>query len=200
VFGMSRGGEAALLVGATFPAIKAVVASVPSHVVWQGTNPDPAIKTSSFTRAGLELPYASLVAGRDGMTWREWFVASLSGAPAEAEIPVERINGPIMFVSGTQDGIWPCSEMADRAVERLRKHRFAFAVDHARYADAGHAILMPPYRIGPIDNPWPADSYHRPHWLQAGIESLQFGGTSEGNRLARIDAWPRMIRFLRDHL
>ena len=63
VFGMSRGGEAALLVAATFPAIKAVVASVPSHVVWQGTNPDPSIKTSSFTRAGVELPYASLVVG-----------------------------------------------------------------------------------------------------------------------------------------
>ena len=64
VFGMSRGGETALLVGATFPSITAVVASVPSHVVWQGTNPDPSIKTSSFTRAGVELPYASLVVDR----------------------------------------------------------------------------------------------------------------------------------------
>ena len=51
VFGMSRGGEAALLVGARFSSISAVVASAPSHVVWQGTHPGPPIKTSSFTQA-----------------------------------------------------------------------------------------------------------------------------------------------------
>ena len=199
VFGMSRGGEAALLVGATFPSITAIVAGVPSHVVWQGTNTDPALKTSSFTLAGIELPYASLAVRREG-TWREWFEMSLRTVAPEAEIPVERINGPVLFISGTLDGVWPCSDMSDRAIERLRTHRFAFPVDHARYEDAGHAILMPPYHVGPIENPWPAESYHRPEWLQSGIGTLQFGGTSEGNRLARIDAWPRMLRFLREHL
>ena len=200
VFGMSRGGEAALLVAATVPAIKAVVASVPSHVVWQGTNPDPTIKTSSFTRAGVELPYASLVVDRGGTTWREWFDVSLRTVPPEAEIPVERINGPVLFVSGTLDGVWPCSEMADAAIDRLRRHRFAFPVDHARYEDAGHAILIPPYRVGPIENPWAADNYYQPHWMKSVIGTLQLGGTSEGNRLARMDAWPRMLRFLREHL
>lgn len=69
VFGSSRGGEAALLVGATFPEITAVVANVPSHVVWQGINRDPSIKTSSWTRDGAELPYARLVTPRVGTTW-----------------------------------------------------------------------------------------------------------------------------------
>jgi len=200
VFGMSRGGEAALLVGATFPALKAVIASVPSHVVWQGTHPDPSIKTSSFTLAGAELHYVSLVAPREGITWREWFEVSLRTAPVEAEIPVERINGPVLFVTGTEDGVWPCSEMADAAIARLRRHRFPFPVEHARYEGGGHAILMPPYSVGPIENPWPAESYHRPHWLQSGLHSLQLGGTSEGNRLARMDAWPRTVRFLKEHL
>src|SRR4030095_1057683 len=40
VFGMSRGGEAALGVAASFPSIGAVVASVPGHAVWQGNHPD----------------------------------------------------------------------------------------------------------------------------------------------------------------
>jgi uncharacterized protein len=200
VFGMSRGGETALLVGATFPSITAVVASVPSHVVWQGTSPDLSIKTSSFTLAGVELPYASLVEGREGTAWREWFEVSLTTAPPEAEIPVERINGAILFVSGTLDGVWPCSEMADAAIDRLQRRGFSFPVDHARYEDAGHALLMPPYRVGPIESPWPDDSYHRPEWLQSWLGSLQLGGTPEGNRLARIDAWPRMLRFLREHL
>ena len=200
VFGMSRGGEAALVVGATFPAITAVVAVVPSHVVWQGINTDRSIRTSSWTLAGVDLPYVALAEPRVGATWREWFANSLGAAPPEAAIPVERINGPVLFVSGTEDGIWPCSEMADAAIARLHAHRFEFPIEHARYEGGGHAILMPPYRVGPIENPWPDDAYHRPQWLKEGIGSLQLGGTSEGNRLARIDAWPRMIRFLKEHL
>lgn len=199
VLGMSRGGETALLVAATFAEIRAVAAVVPSHVVWQGSHPDPAIK-SSFTQGGIDLPYASLVEPRVGDSWREWFAASLRTAPMEAEIPVERINGAVLFVSGTDDGVWPCSEMSDLAIERLRKHRFAFAVEHARYAGGGHAILMPPYFVAAVENPWPAESYHRPHWMESGSPLMQLGGTPEGNRLARMDAWPRVIRFLKEHL
>ena len=59
---------------------------------------------------------------------------------------------------------------------------------------------MPPYRVGPIENPWAADNYYQPHWQKSVIGSLQLGGTPEGNRLARMDAWPRTLRFLREHL
>ena len=200
VFGMSRGGEAALIIGATFSSLRAVVANVPSHLVWQGNHPDQSVKASSWTLGGADLPYASLVLPRVGETWREWFEASLKAAPPDAAIPVERINGAVLFVTGTDDGLWPCSEMADAAIERLRQHRFAFTIEHARYEGAGHAILTPPYFVGPVENPWPENSYHRPHWMQWKTPMLQLGGTPEGNRLARIDAWPRMIRFLKEHL
>ena len=103
----------------------------PAMSCGRGRIPIQSIKTSSFTRAGVELPYASLVVDRGGTTWREWFDVSLRTVPPEAEIPVERINGPVLFVSGTLDGVWPCSEMADAAIDRLRRHRFAFPVDHA---------------------------------------------------------------------
>jgi dienelactone hydrolase len=202
VFGSSRGGEAALLVGATFPDIKAVVANVPSHVVWQGMSSDSSQKTSSWSLVGEALPFVPLVTPRLGTTWREWFEASLSqpAVPAEATIPVERINGSILFVTGTHDGIWPCSTMADRAMERLRRHRFAFHAEHARYEGGGHAILMPPYRVGPIENPWPLQSYRQPEWMRAGLPALALGGTAEGNYLARMDAWKRMVAFLKQHL
>jgi hypothetical protein len=52
-------------------------------------------------------------------------------------------------------------------------------------------------RLGALENPWPHQNYHRPGWL---VEIPQMGGTPEGNRLARIDAWPRMIAFLARHL
>jgi dienelactone hydrolase len=202
VLGSSRGGEAALLVGASIPAIRAVVANVPSHVMWQGMSTDPSQRTSSWSLAGEALPFVPLVTPRVGTSWREWFEASLSrdSAPREAVIPVERINGSILFLTGTEDGIWPCSAMADAAMERLRQHRFGFYTEHARYEGGGHAILIPPYRAWPIENPWPPESYHQPQWMRSGFPALTLGGTPEGNRLARMDAWPRTIAFLKQQL
>jgi dienelactone hydrolase len=133
------------------------------------------------------------------VSWRELFEESLRDRKdAAAVIPVECVNGPILFVSGTADGIWPSSEMADLAVDRLARSTFSFPYEHAKYEDAGHAMLVPPYRVGPVSNPWPASSYTPPRWLQG--PAPQMGGTSEGNRLARIDAWPRMTAFLAAHL
>ena len=202
IVGSSRGGEAALVIGANFPAIKAVVANVPSHVVWQGATADLSKKTSSWSLGGVGLPFVSLVSPRVGTSWCEWFEASLRdpSAPVDAAIPVERINGPILFVAGAADGVWPSSTMVDRAIERLRRHRFAFEIEHARYEDAGHAFLVPPYRVGPAANPWPPESYHPPHWMRSGLPALALGGTADGNRLARMDAWPRMVAFLRRHV
>jgi dienelactone hydrolase len=198
VLGSSRGGEAALLVGATIPAVKVVVANVPSHVVWAGMAADG--HTSSWTAEGAGLPFASLVSPRVGSSWREWFDASLAAAPAASVIPVERTQGAILFISGTDDGIWPSSTMADLSMSRLRACGFPFPAEHARYEGAGHVVLTPPYQIGPIDNPWPSDSYSRPGWMSADGPPLTMGGSSERNRLARIDAWPTMLRFLQHHI
>jgi len=202
VFGSSRGGEAALVIGASFPAIKAVVANVPSHVVWQGANADLSTKTSSWTLGGVGLPFVSLVSPRVGTSWCEWFEASLRdrSAPGDAAIPVERINGPILFVSGAADGVWPASAMVDRAIDRLRRHRFPFEIEHARYEEAGHAFLIPPYLVGPVVNPWPPESYRQPQWMLSGLPPLTMGGTVDGNRRAGVDAWLKTVAFLRRNL
>jgi hypothetical protein len=89
--------------------------------------------------------------------------------------------------------------MVDAAMSRLHEHAFPFAVEHAKYEAAGHAILVPPYRVGLVANPWPSASYTPPRW-RAQLPPPMLGGTSEGNRLARIDAWPRMMAFLERHL
>jgi len=202
VLGHSRGGEAALVIASTFPDIRLVVANVPSHVVWAGIDPDPGPRRSAWSRNGVGLPFVALSRPPDGTTpWRQLFEESLRvAAPAAdaATIPVERINGPILFVTGTADAVWPCADMADCAIERLERHGFSFPWEHARYEDAGHAILVPPYRVGPINNPWPASSYTAPRWRTEQLP--QMGGTPEGNRRARIDAWPKMIAFLNRHL
>jgi len=92
-------------------------------------------------------------------------------------IPVERINGPVLLVSGQDDTVWASSYMTDQVVERLRRHEFQHPVIHLSYEDAGHAIGRPHYRMFPV-----------------------FGGTSRGNARARADHWERMIEFLDENL
>ena len=84
LLGHSRGGEAALLVAAEYHEIRAVVANVPSHVVWQGVQPDPTIKRSAWSQDGMALPFVSLETPRTGSSWSDWFATSLSDGALRA--------------------------------------------------------------------------------------------------------------------
>jgi dienelactone hydrolase len=198
ILGHSRGGEAALLVASACPEIRACIANVPSHVVWQGIHSEPGVAMSAWSRHGAGLPFLSVIRPRDGELWTDAFSRSLrDGENEAAAIPVEQINGPILFVTGTEDGVWPSSAMADLAVDRLRSRGFPHVIEHARYEGGGHVVLVPPYRIGPVDNPWADATYYRPAWL---AQAPVMGGTADANRLARMDAWPRLVGFLSAHL
>lgn len=56
-------------------------------------------------------------------------------------IEVERINGPILLVSGQKDEIWPSPDMAQRIVAQLLKAGFAHDVENIVYAGSGHYVL-----------------------------------------------------------
>src|SRR4029453_13407357 len=103
VLGTSRGGELALLLGATYPsAFRVVVANVPSNVVWPGLSDDSA--APAWTLNGK--PLAAVRGGRF--------------TPSEAEIPVERMNAPLLMFSGKDDKLWPSDVFAAGAVGRRR--------------------------------------------------------------------------------
>lgn len=51
-------------------------------------------------------------------------------AMARAAIPVERINGPVLFVSAAQDEAWPSREMADAMMQRLEARGFQYPAEH----------------------------------------------------------------------
>jgi len=55
VFGLSKGAEAALLVGTRDPRLKAVIAAAPSSVIWPGITLLPI--SSSWTAAGEPMPF-----------------------------------------------------------------------------------------------------------------------------------------------
>jgi len=187
--GTSKGGEAALLVSATYQEIGAVVAYSPSHVVFQGIDEawsDASASKSSWTLDGKPVPFVPFRMDYDCIErygfYLGLYLSSLQDQQAveRAVIPVERINGPILLVSGTDDAIWPSGTMCERVVERLKQSRFAFSFQHFSYEGAGH-LLAGPSRLAPA------------HPIGAG--GLAIGGTEDANAAARDDAWVKVCTF-----
>ncbi|MGA7075356.1 MAG: acyl-CoA thioester hydrolase/BAAT C-terminal domain-containing protein [Halobacteriota archaeon] len=192
--GTSKGGEAALLVGATYGEICAVVAYSPSHVVFQSIDEawsDSSMSKSSWTLHGEPVPYVPFRMDNDCIEhygfYLGLYLASLQDRQAvgRAVIPVERINGPVLLVSGADDAIWPSSMMCERVVERLKQHNFRFSFQHLRYDGAGH-LLAGPSRLTPAPS------------ISAG--GMAFGGTENANAAARDDAWTKVCGFFGAYL
>ena len=116
MFGVSKGAEFALIASTRMPWTEAVVAVLPSDVVWEGSGPgaDKGDR-SSFPRHGEPLPYVpfSDFAGEfDGFRTNTPVIvrrpqdrgrtANPDRVPA-ARIPVERCAGPLLLVAGAND-------------------------------------------------------------------------------------------------
>lgn len=180
VLGASKGGEAALLVGALNPDVKVVVAGMPSSVVWQGLN--FITPNASWSQGGKPMVYVPYDQSKPFAGVYDLYVRSLATLPdhPDAVIPVERINGPVLLVAGKADSLWPSEAMTWQVVERLKAKGFSHPVEALVYPDAGHAVFGAPL---------PADSPRMPMLAQ-------LGGTPEGNQAARTDGWPKVLAFL----
>ncbi len=201
VAGVSRGGELALLLGATMPdEIDAVIAYVPSSVtngVLNAGRPGESRHAPSWSWRGRNLPV--LAADNPRADWALFddapapkrqtpaFLAALQDAQAVARssIAVERIKGPVMLISGRDDGLWPSARFAELVEERLAAAKHPYAVAHLCYGDAGHAIGYPHV---------PTTVLARAHPV-SGVE-LAYGGTAEGNARAGAKSWPAVLEFL----
>jgi dienelactone hydrolase len=191
VVGGSKGAELALLLAAHHPEVRAVVARAPSHVVWfgiGGTYRDP-----SWTLQGKPVPYVlpSPTLFPKVFSKRPLRLVDLYGPALDDEksvkasrIPVEKINGAVLLLSGTDDAMWPASRMADQMVTQLRDQGHRFPVVHLKYDGAGHSI---PNAYVPT---------------RATIEAsgMLLGGTAQANAKALADARPKVLQFLKDHL
>jgi pimeloyl-ACP methyl ester carboxylesterase len=182
--GVSKGGELALLLGTRFLAVGAVIAYVPSSVVFQSLAPGYP-RTSSWIYEERELAYVPfLITERYRASGQlvELYEDSLMNrvAAEAARIPVERIEGPILLLSGQDDTLWPSTQMASEVMERLREHKHRFTDRHFAYSDAGHFIARYPY--------FPAKG------------STRRGGTEKGNARAQADSWAKVLGFLEDNL
>lgn len=201
VSGQSRGGELALLLGATYPElVGAVVAYVPgAHVHGAQGAADPAQGWDSPTWTLGGQPLEHLWDHNPGVTWQPW-----SGGPpperhrnvyvdglrdrafaAASRIPVERIAGPVACVAGTADGLWPSSMYSRQVVETLREAGHPHETLLLDYPDAGHSIALPhlPVAQGPTRHP------------VSGIEYTT-GGTPAGNAHADADSFAQVRAFV----
>jgi len=100
-FGTSRGSEAALLLGVSFPRlVYGAIAAVPSNAArWVG-----------WTIDGKDIPSTKL---RDPRATDD----------PRALIPAERIRGPVFAYCAARDEVWPSCPYARALAQRLRRHR-----------------------------------------------------------------------------
>lgn len=159
VSGQSRGGELALLLGATYPdRLKAVIGYVPGAVVHSAQNAaDPATGREGPTWLLDGKPLPHLWENNRTASWRPFDegppphrherairTALLDQEAVErARIRVEKIDGPVLLLSATDDGSWPSSDYSRIVVERLKQQEHAYPVDHFDFDEAGHAIVFP---------------------------------------------------------
>jgi dienelactone hydrolase len=199
--GVSRGGELALLLGATFPdLVSAVIAYVPSpftHGVLNAGRKGEDRHAPAWRYRGRPLPVLSQANRTANWDLFEQsppprrqtpaFETALEDADAVSRslIPLHRIAGPVLLISGEDDALWPSTRFAGIAEQHLRAAGHPFAVRHVSYPDAGHTIEYP-FR--------PSTVLARPHAV-SGI-MLAYGGTAEGNARASEASWREVLRFL----
>ena len=204
VVGNSKGGELALLLGATYSRdIGAVVGYAPSPIVWQGIPFDLELyyggPRSPWSFRGMPVPFLPLsrplpseliqLTGAffdnrpiSGRPFYERALADRAAVEASS-VAVERIAGPVLLISGTGDELWPSTHFSEMVMNRLRAHNHPFPYEHLRYEGAGHLITLPGYE--------PRESWRR---------RVKLGGSREANEFANADSWPRVLGFLKKHL
>lgn len=202
VSGQSRGGELALLLGATYPdLVSAVIAYVPGAMVHgaQGAA-DPARdgwRGPTWTRGGVPLPH--LWQDNRAVHWHPWaggtppsrhhsvFFEGLKDRElaARARIPVEKIAGPVLLISGRDDRAWPSSLYSRMVVSTLRAHGHPYPVRHLDFDNAGHSINLPFV---------PTTQTSREH----PVSKVPFtsGGSASGNAKADEGSWRGVLDFL----
>ncbi len=151
--GTSKGAEYALVLASSEPSrFAAVVAHVPSDLVWPGLGDPAAAPMSSWTRAGADLPFLRWAAARGASSaapgqavratdaYERATAAASRWRLAAARIPVEQITAPVLFTSGDADGMWPSTAQAQRALASITEAGNPYGSALLNFPGAGHFV------------------------------------------------------------
>jgi len=204
--GQSRGGELVLLLGAMFPEhVSAVIGYVPGAVVHGAQSAcDPATGRDgpAWLYRGEVVPH--VWQNNRTATWAALNEVDANGVPrrhaeavltalddpeavARARIPVEKIRGPVMLLSGTDDAAWPSSRYSRMVRERLAEVKHPYPVAWVDVEGAGHSILFPYV---------PTTQLSFPHPVSGRLSTS--GGTPANNAHADEASWAAVKTFLDD--
>jgi pimeloyl-ACP methyl ester carboxylesterase len=150
LIGVSRGAELALLLGSRYSEVKGIVAIAPSSVVFPGP-PTGFLdllggQHSAWSENGKELSFVPIpfswttIRGMISGERTRMFEKALKNTQRVkmSEIPVEKIQSPILLVSFTRDQVWPSTFMSEQIMNRLLDNKFQFHYEHAIY-DGRHS-------------------------------------------------------------
>ena len=201
--GQSRGGELVLLLGSIYPQdVSAVVAYVPGAVVHSGQNAaDPQVGREGPAWLLDGKPLTHVWQDNKTATWAPFdegpsphrharaIMTALqdSDAVARARIEVEKIQGPIILLSATDDGAWPSSLYSKMVYDYLHEVGFAHMVQWVDTQDGGHSIVFPYV---------PTTQLVYAHPVSGKINTG--GGTPTANAQSDEHTWAAVKDFLRN--
>jgi dienelactone hydrolase len=189
IVGGSKGAEAALIVAARHPEIRAVVAGMPSSVAWQGIDWNflkmiARPPNGSWAFAGRPIPFLPYGQPKQfGGPIIQVYEAGLADLAKhqDAIIPIEESDASVLLICGKADTLWPSCPMAGQVKARADAEGGP-TVTILAYDNAGHAVFgVPVERSNP--------NYDK-------LDSL--GGTDDGNNAARTDSWPKVVKHLEE--
>lgn len=199
--GQSRGGELVLLLGSLFPhLVKAVIGYVPSALVHCAQNAcDPAKGREGPAWIFRGQPIPDIWSNNRTASWAPWdegpeprrhtaaMLTALQDPDAveRARIRVERIDGPVMLLSATDDGSWPSSLYSKMVKDHLAANHHPYPVEHHDWEGGGHAILFPYV---------PTTHLFYAHPVSRRLSTS--GGTPAVNALANEQSWIAVQAFL----
>ncbi|MBC6460638.1 acyl-CoA thioesterase/BAAT N-terminal domain-containing protein [Actinomadura sp. HBU206391] len=156
--GVSRGTEAALLLGQNHPdLVHGIVVYAPSSIVIAG-----------FPNRGV----AWTANGR---------------AIEQGSIPLDRVDGPVLAIAGTEDALWTAANSARVITAKLDALHKGVSHQALIYQGAGHKVATFPYLAAGT----------RPRHPATGA-AINLGGTRAANAAAQQQGWPKVLAFLAD--
>ncbi|MBL7874968.1 MAG: hypothetical protein JNL53_04855 [Cyclobacteriaceae bacterium] len=143
LMGASKGGELVLNLASRYSCFKGVIALSTSHVSFPALT--ISANTSSWMYNNQEAKYVSapfriIWPALKGDLFGAFSIMLEDTAAVEnAEIEVEKINGPVLILSADQDEQWPATKMSESLMGRLRlknfMHRYEHVVVHGKHIE-----------------------------------------------------------------
>lgn len=185
LIGGSWGGILGLYAASHMPRLRAVVSWLGGPIIAEGLERGipPAdfkpVPKSPFLYGGKPVPFVSYQTLLRFMKTENWKLINA------AFIPVWRIRGPILFVTGGDDKLEFSALQAEWAMQQLKRHGHPYADRVLFYPNAGHLISL-----GYLPTTTRADY----------SKYIPVGGTPRGYAEADRKVGPQVVEFLRHAL